>query len=149
MSTPDLTHACDKSFSERRYVKSHVESYLSAVCGRRMANKKRIACLDLGPIAKRSCCTFTNLQKSKCFHPGAVVHLSFYGAKLPQLFIVLEPKIKVHCLVSRHLWWHNSPPLRGVEGVHLLPSLIPWSSAFRKFWSELPPFVLRLEPKGD
>lgn len=109
------------------YVKSIVENNLWAVCEAYV--KTHSSCMfGLGSTAKISHCTFTNLQTSKCCYPGEVVRLNFYVAAW-----------------SPDSWgWQ----LATSEEVCSL-SLVPGSSGFRKLCTQLPPFVLLLEPKGD
>lgn len=90
----------------------------------------------LGSTAKISHCTFTNLRKAKCCYPGEVVRLNFFRG---------EPKIQPR-LLGLLTPDDGSWPPQG-RCIHCL-----WFQevqVFRKLWTELPPFVLLLEPKGD
>lgn len=106
-----------------------------------------IVCLDLGTVTKitYSRCTFTNLQKSKCFQAGCYCSFELLergeAASVCQLLAGMG-NLSLQ-LRSPEGSGDGSSPTREACS---LPSLLPGSSDFRKSWTELQPFVLLLEP---
>lgn len=120
------------------------------MCVRGQVKHERIACLDLGTVTEitYSHCTFTNLQKSKCFQAGGCCSFELLEGDTTSVCQLLagmgSPSLQFR---SPEGSGDSSSPTREACS---LPSLLPGSSGFRKSCTELQLFVLLLlEPVSE